>query len=40
MVNRRVATYEQQKLGLGAYYDTRWVLPDEIHTEPIDFHTT
>ena len=31
-------TYEQQKLGLSAYYDKRWVLPDGIHTEPLEFH--
>jgi len=35
---KRVATYEQQKLGLSAYYDKHWVLPDGIHTEPIEFH--
>lgn len=33
----RMATHEQQKLGLSAYYDKRWVLPDGIHTEPIEF---
>ena len=32
-------TYEQDKLGLSAYYDKRWVLEDGIHTEPIEFHT-
>ena len=31
-------TYEQRKLGLSAYYDKRYVLPDGIHTEPIEFH--
>ena len=31
-------TYQQRKLGLGAYYDKRWVLEDAIHTEPIEFH--
>ena len=31
-------TYEQRKLGLSAYYDKRYVLPDGIHTEPIAFH--
>ena len=40
MVNRRMATYEQQKLGLSAYYDKRWVLLNGIHTEPIKFHMT
>ena len=40
MVNDRMATYEQQKLGLSSYYDKRWVLPDGIHTEPIESHTT
>ena len=33
-----MTTYEQQKLGLNAYYDKCWVLPDGIHTEPIKFH--
>ena len=32
-------TYEQRKFGLSAYYDKRWVLPNGIHTEPIEFHT-
>ena len=36
--NGNIVTYEQQKLGLSAYYDKRWVLPDGIHTEPIEFH--
>jgi len=40
MVNGRMATYEQQKLKLSAYYDKRWVYPDGIHTEPIEFHMT
>ena len=34
------ATYEQQKLGLSVYYDTPWVLPDRIHTEPIEVPVT
>ena len=38
MNNGRMVTYEQQKLGLSAYYDKRWVLEDVIHTEPIEFH--
>jgi len=38
MNNGRVVTYVQQKLGLSAYYDKRWVLPDGIHTEPIEYH--
>ena len=38
MNNGRIVTYEQQKLGLSAYYDKRWVLGDGIHTEPIEFH--
>ena len=38
MVGKQMVTYEQQKLGLSAYYDKRWVLPDGIHTEPIEFH--
>ena len=31
-------TYEQRKLGLSANYDKRWVLPDGIHTEPLEYH--
>ena len=32
-----VVTYEQNKLGLSAYYDKRYVLADGIHTRPLDF---
>ena len=38
MHNGAMYTYEQLKLGLSAYYDKRWVLPDGIHTEPIEYH--
>ena len=38
MRDGRMVTYEQQKLGLSAYYDKRWVLPDRIHIESIEFH--
>ena len=31
-----VVTYEQNKLGLSAYYDKRYVLADGIHTRPLD----
>ena len=31
-----MVTYEQEKLGLSAYYDKRWVLP----TEPIEFNAS
>ena len=30
-----VVTYEQNKLGLSAYYGKRFVLPDGIHTRPL-----
>ena len=40
MVNGMMATYEQRKLSPSAYYNKRWVLPDGVHTEPIEFHTT
>ena len=30
-----VVTYEQNKLGLSAYYDKRYVLEDGIHTRPL-----
>ena len=33
-----MCTYEQNKLGLSAYYDKHWVLEDGIHTEPIEYH--
>lgn len=29
---------EKKKLGLRAYYDKWLVLPDGIHTEPIEYH--
>ena len=32
-----VVTFEQNKLGLSAYYDKRYVLDDGIHTRPLDF---
>jgi len=38
MWDGQMVTYEQQKLGLSAYYDKRWVLPDGIHTDPIEYH--
>ena len=38
MRDGKKVTYEQEKLGLSAYYDKRWVLPDGIHTEPIEYH--
>ena len=38
MINGQIVTYEQQKLGLSAFYDKRWVLPDRVHTEPIEYH--
>ena len=30
MRDGQIVTYEQQKLGLSAYYDKRWVLEDGI----------
>ena len=38
MHNGAMYTYKQRKLGLSAYYDKRWVLPDSIHTEPLEYH--
>ena len=32
-----VVIYEQNKLGLSAYYDKRYVLADGIHTRLLDF---
>ena len=32
-----IVTYEQNKLGLSAYYDKRYVLADGIHSRPLDF---
>ena len=37
MVEGTMRTYTQQKLGLSAYYDKRRVLPDGIHTEPLEY---
>ena len=31
-----IVTYEQNKLGLSAYYDKLYVLADGIHTKPLD----
>ena len=38
MRNGQMVTYEEKTLGLSACYDKRWVLPNGIHTEPIEFH--
>ena len=38
MVKGTMCTYQQRKPGLSVYYDKRWVLPDGIHTEPIEYH--
>ena len=38
MVKGTMCTYQQHKLGVSAYCDKRWVLPDGIHTEPIEYH--
>ena len=38
MRDGNIVTYEQEKLGLSAYYDKRWVLSDGLHTEPIEYH--
>ena len=38
MVKRTMRTYVPKKLGLSAYYDKLWLLPDGIHTEPIEYH--
>ena len=32
---KSLITYEQDKLGLSAYYDKRYVLEDGIHTLPL-----
>ena len=32
-----IVTFEQNKLGLSAYYDKCYVLADGIHTRPLDF---
>ena len=38
MRDGRMMTYEQQKLGLSAYHDKRYVLADGIHTGPVEYH--
>ena len=35
--DRDIVTYEQNKLGLSAYYDKRYVLANSIHTGQLDF---
>jgi len=35
--NGQMTTYHQEKLGLSAYCDKRRVLPDGIHTVPIEY---
>ena len=35
--NQGVVTYEQNKLGLSAYYDKCYVLAESIHTRSFDF---
>ena len=37
--DQSIVTYEQNKLGLSAYYDKRYVLTNGIHTRPLDFYT-
>ena len=37
MDHGKMTTYHQEKLGLSAYYDKRRVLPDGIHTEPLEY---
>ena len=32
-----IVTYEQNKLGLSAYYDKHYILADGIYTKPLDF---
>ena len=38
MATNRGFRMQQRKRGLSAYYDKRWVLPDGIHTEPLELH--
>ena len=38
MRDGRMMTYEQQKLGLSAYYDKRHVLLGGIYTDPIEYN--
>jgi len=38
MQDGQIVTFEQQKLGLSAYYDKPWVLPNGIHTKAIEYH--
>ena len=35
--DQAVVAYKQNKLGLSAYYNKRYVLADGIHTRPLDF---
>lgn len=38
MNGRVMCTYGKKKLGLRAYYDKLWVLPNGIHMEQIEYH--
>ena len=38
MYKGRMLTYEHQNLSLLAYYGKRWVLPDGIQTESVEYH--
>ena len=38
MRDGQMVTYQQQELGLSSHYDKPWVLPDGIHTGPIELH--
>jgi hypothetical protein len=40
MRDGQMQTYHQAKLGLSAYYDKRRVLPDGVHTEPLEYSIT
>ena len=37
MHNYKMMTYEQREVGRLAYYDKRWVMPDGVHMEPVEY---
>lgn len=39
MVNGKMRTYSQKKLGLSGYYNKRWVLLDGIYMESLEYHS-
>ena len=37
MYKGKMMTYGQSRRGLSAYDEKRWVFPDGVHTEPVEY---